>query len=159
MDKDISKHLFRAAGVPTPDWLMAPVEVKDVTHLGYPLIVKANKQGSTIGLTIVRQEEQLAAAIEVAFRHDDEVMIEQFIAGREFTVGVLCDRARARPACCRSRRWRLELVFLSYATAFASLRWKEINGRRTVAEREANSLGCSVANLGPRSSTDRTRVS
>ncbi len=95
MDKDISKHLFRAAGVPTPDWVMAPVERAQVAHLGYPLVVKANKQGSTIGLTVVQRPEELAAAIEVAFRYDDEVMVEQFIAGREFTVGVLSDRALA----------------------------------------------------------------
>lgn len=95
MDKDISKHLFSAAGVATPAWMMAPLKADDVTHLGYPLVVKANKQGSTIGLTVVRQAQELAAAIEVAYRYDDEVMVEQFIAGRELTVGVLQDEALA----------------------------------------------------------------
>src|SRR6185369_8468821 len=47
MDKDLSKHLFRAAGVPTPDWLMAPATAEQVrTALGFPVIVKPSKQGS-----------------------------------------------------------------------------------------------------------------
>lgn len=96
MDKDIAKKLFRAADVPTPDWLMAPVDAAEVgRQLGYPLVVKPNKQGSTIGLTIVKRAEDLNAAIDFAFRYDEEVMVERFIAGREFTVGVLRDRALA----------------------------------------------------------------
>jgi len=51
--------------------------------------VKPSKQGSTVGLSIVKQEADLAPAIAEAFEHDDEVMIEQFIAGRELTVGIL----------------------------------------------------------------------
>lgn len=96
MDKDVAKHLFRAANVPTPDWVMAPTEASEVERLlGYPVVVKPNKQGSTIGLTIVKGPEFLDSAVEVAFRHDGEVMIERLILGREFTVGVLCDRALA----------------------------------------------------------------
>lgn len=90
MDKDLSKHLFRAAGVPTADWLMAPVTVEQVkATLGFPVIVKPSKQGSTVGLSIVKKADELQAAIDAAFEHDDEVMVEQFIAGRELTVGVL----------------------------------------------------------------------
>ncbi|HEY7395849.1 MAG TPA: D-alanine--D-alanine ligase [Gemmatimonadaceae bacterium] len=94
MDKDLSKHLFRAAGVPTPDWLMAPVTVDEVrSTLGFPVIVKPSKQGSTVGLSIVKRPEELQPAIDAAFVHDDEVMVEQFIAGRELTVGILGDVA------------------------------------------------------------------
>src|SRR3954469_5728532 len=92
MDKDLSKHLFRAAGVPTADWLMAPATVDEVrAALGFPVIVKPSKQGSTVGLSIVKAPEQLQPAIEMALEHDDEVMIEQFIAGGELTVGILGD--------------------------------------------------------------------
>jgi D-alanine-D-alanine ligase len=92
MDKDLSKHLFRAAGVPTADWLMAPATAEDVrASLGFPVIVKPSKQGSTVGLSIVKTPEQLQPAIEAALEHDDEVMIERFIAGRELTVGILGD--------------------------------------------------------------------
>jgi D-alanine-D-alanine ligase len=90
MDKDLSKRLFRAAGVPTADWLMAPVMAHDVTDtLGWPVVVKPNKQGSTVGLSIVRQPGDLAAALALADRFDNEVMVERFIPGRELTVGIL----------------------------------------------------------------------
>ncbi len=94
MDKDLSKKLFRSAGVQTADWLMAPVSVEDVERqLGFPVVVKPSKQGSTVGLTVVKEAGQLQAAIDEAWRYDDEVMIERFIAGRELTVGVLGERA------------------------------------------------------------------
>ncbi|MDB6091403.1 MAG: D-alanine--D-alanine ligase [Gammaproteobacteria bacterium] len=90
MDKDLSKRLFRAAGVPTADWMMAPVLAHDVVAtLGWPVVVKPNKQGSTVGLSIVREAEGLAAAIQLAARYDDEVMLERFVPGRELTVGIL----------------------------------------------------------------------
>ncbi len=94
MDKDITKLLLRQAGVATADWLMAPATVEQVdAALGFPVIVKPSKQGSTVGLSIVKLPAELQPAIDEAFLHDDEVMIEQFIAGREFTVGILGDIA------------------------------------------------------------------
>ena len=106
MDKDLSKHLFRAAGVPTADWRMAPTaatgkrEAGDggfasevERELGLPVIVKPSKQGSTVGLSIVRDIGQLWGAIDEAAKYDDEVMVEQFIPGRELTVGILGDEA------------------------------------------------------------------
>jgi D-alanine-D-alanine ligase len=96
MDKDLSKRLFRFAGIPTPDWIMAPASPDEVGRdLGYPVIVKSNSQGSSVGLTIVKEPENLKAAIDSGFQCDDEVMIEQFIEGREFTVGILNGRALA----------------------------------------------------------------
>lgn len=94
MDKDIAKQLFRYAGVPTADWLMAPATPEVIVQkLGLPVVVKPSKQGSTVGLTVVKKEADLKGAIIEAYRYDDEVMIEQFIAGRELTVGILEDRA------------------------------------------------------------------
>jgi len=94
MDKDLAKRLFRSVNVPTPDWLMAPISSLDVSQtLGWPVIVKPSKQGSTVGLTIVRGAAELDAAVETAMRYDNEVMIERFIDGREFTVGILEGRA------------------------------------------------------------------
>jgi D-alanine-D-alanine ligase len=90
MDKDLSKRLFRSVGVPTPDWLMAPATQDEVGKIvGWPAIVKPNKQGSTVGLRVVADGAQLQDAIDQALRFDDEVMIERFIPGREFTVGML----------------------------------------------------------------------
>jgi D-alanine-D-alanine ligase len=90
MDKQISKRLFRDAGVQTADWLMAPATKDEVAaELGFPVIVKPSKQGSTVGLSVVKKPEELDAAIAEAYKWDDEVMIERFIAGRELTVAVV----------------------------------------------------------------------
>ncbi|TLZ21267.1 MAG: D-alanine--D-alanine ligase [Gammaproteobacteria bacterium] len=90
MDKDLSKRLFRSVAVPTPNWLMAPVSAEVVgAQLGWPVVVKPNKQGSTVGLSIARGSRDLAGAIRLAERFDREVMIEAYVAGREFTVGIL----------------------------------------------------------------------
>jgi D-alanine-D-alanine ligase len=94
MDKDLSKRLFRSVGIPTADWLMTPMTPETVTRaLGWPVVVKPSAQGSTVGLSVVREPAQLAPAIERAQRYDREVMIERFVAGREFTVGILGDAA------------------------------------------------------------------
>ena len=90
MDKDVAKRLFRTAGVPTADWLMAPVTPEQAGQsLSWPLVVKPSKQGSTVGLSIVRSPETLHAAVAFAGQYDDEVMLEAFIPGRELTVGIL----------------------------------------------------------------------
>jgi D-alanine-D-alanine ligase len=95
-DKDVAKRLFLAAGVPTPAWLMAPVAAQVVAQrLGFPLIVKPNGQGSTVGLTLVRTPAELDAAIELAGGFDAQVMLERYVEGREITVGVLDDAALA----------------------------------------------------------------
>ncbi|HWF98459.1 MAG TPA: D-alanine--D-alanine ligase [Steroidobacteraceae bacterium] len=94
MDKDLSKRLFRAAGVPTADWRMAPVSAEEIAgSIGWPVVVKPNKQGSTVGLSVVRSADALPDALALARRYDDEVMVERFIAGRELTVAVLQGRA------------------------------------------------------------------
>jgi len=107
MDKDLSKHLFLAAGVPTAKWLMATsagtgnrergtegeFAEQVLGDIGLPVVVKPSKQGSTVGLSVVRDIAKLQAAIDEAFKHDDEVMVEQFIPGRELTVGILGDEA------------------------------------------------------------------
>lgn len=96
MDKDIAKRLFRAAGIPTADWLMAPAGAADVeATLGWPVVVKPSRQGSTVGLTVVEGPTGLAPAIAEARKHDEEVLIEAFVPGRELTVGVLGEEALA----------------------------------------------------------------
>jgi D-alanine-D-alanine ligase len=99
MDKHLSKVVLRAAGVPTADWIMAPAPGAGAldapavgAQLGWPVVVKPSKQGSTVGLSIVREPSALAAAVHEAFRFDDEVMIERFVPGQELTVGILGDQ-------------------------------------------------------------------
>jgi D-alanine-D-alanine ligase len=96
MDKDLSKRLFRTAAVPTADWMMAPAQSLEVNdRLGWPVVVKPSKQGSTVGLSVVRSPHELQAAIDLARRFDNEVMVEKFVPGRELTVGVLEGQALA----------------------------------------------------------------
>jgi len=102
MDKDLSKRLFRVAGVPTADWVMtgrgAGLSASAVERaLGFPVVVKPSKEGSTVGLSVVKEAAKLEAAIAEAALYDDEVMIERFVAGRELTVGVVGDHAM--PVC------------------------------------------------------------
>jgi D-alanine-D-alanine ligase len=94
MDKDVSKRLFRDNGVETAEWLMAPASVQQVKDtIGFPVVVKPSKQGSTVGLTLVREPSGLETAIAEAFKYDDEVMLERFISGRELTVGIIGNEA------------------------------------------------------------------
>jgi D-alanine-D-alanine ligase len=96
MDKDVSKRLFRMAGVPTADWVMAPADRARVERdFGWPVVVKPSKQGSTVGLTVVKRSQDYEEALALARRFDDEVMVERFVPGRELTVGVLEGRALA----------------------------------------------------------------
>jgi D-alanine-D-alanine ligase len=95
MDKDIAKRLFERGGVPTAPWAMWPASDGVVAELGFPLVVKPSNVGSSVGLTVVDSASDVAAAIELARGYDTEIMLERFIDGREFTVGVLDDHPLA----------------------------------------------------------------
>jgi D-alanine-D-alanine ligase len=95
MDKDMAKRICRDAGIPTPDWLMWPAAREAIERLGYPLVVKPSKTGSTVGTSVVRAYREVEAAVAEALRYDDEVLLEAFLPGRELTVGVLGERALA----------------------------------------------------------------
>src|SRR5690606_23783262 len=89
MDKHVAKRLFLAAGVPTPDWLMAPATTDAVAErAAFPLVVQPNGRGATGGLTRVERPEGRQNAADEAGRWDGAVMIERDIAGRELTVGI-----------------------------------------------------------------------
>ena len=98
MDKDLTKQLCQAAGIPTADWVKWPAADADIAPLGFPLIVKPARAGSTVGLSLVESAEQLPNAIQQALTVDSEVLLERFIVGRELTVGILGDQA---PSCWR----------------------------------------------------------
>lgn len=95
LDKDLTKRLLRGAGIPTADWLTWPAESRLVEGLGLPLIVKPSREGSTVGLTLVKSRADLPAAVKLAQQYDAQVVLERFLPGREFTVGVLGDAALA----------------------------------------------------------------
>ncbi|SEL06527.1 D-alanine-D-alanine ligase [Pseudobutyrivibrio ruminis] len=94
MDKQMTKEFFNRAGVPTP----VGTSLKKAYRKGFkfdkfPCIVKPNCGGSSIGVTIVEKSEDLDAALDAAFEWEDEVVIEQFIKGREFSDGVMEGKA------------------------------------------------------------------
>lgn len=93
MDKDESKRRFRDAGIPTPEWLTWPARQSDIEELGLPLIVKPSRVGSTVGLSLMSDPTELDAAVGKALTFDDQVILERFLPGREYTVGVVEDRA------------------------------------------------------------------
>ena len=95
MDKDVSKRLFRSASIPTADWTTWPAAPDAVARLGLPLIVKPSREGSTVGLSVVKSPTDLEAAVAVARRYDEQILLERFLPGREFTVGILGDRPLA----------------------------------------------------------------
>lgn len=99
IDKVMTKRIWRAEGLPTPEWRQvdsASATSRAFAELGSPMIVKPDREGSTIGLTKVLAAEQCEAAYAVAARHDAMVLCEQFIAGDEVTVAVLGSGAAAR---------------------------------------------------------------
>jgi D-alanine-D-alanine ligase len=91
----MTKHLLRSAGIPTAQWAMWPVSDAAVGALGWPLVVKPANGGSTVGLSLVRDSAALAPAVTRAAEEDSSVMLERFLPGREFTVGVLGEGALA----------------------------------------------------------------
>ncbi len=98
MDKDVSKRLLRDAQVPTLPWRVArapsfaydPDTIEDL--VGIPCVVKPSREGSSVGLHVVRERDALAAAVADAAKYDSEVMIERYAKGRELTVGILGDQ-------------------------------------------------------------------
>ena len=86
-DKILSKEAFDRAGVPTSKW--EKIRRGQPPRLPLPYVVKAPRQGSSVGVHIIRDAAALPAALEDCFQYGDEVLIESFFAGRELTVGIL----------------------------------------------------------------------
>ena len=98
MHKATAKVLWRAAGLPTPRWTIVPAEAGARAPLPtlparLPLVVKPNSEGSSVGVSIVRRRADLARAVRAAARFGGDVLIEQYIPGREVTVGIVDGRA------------------------------------------------------------------
>ncbi len=94
IDKNFSKQLYKNAGLPVADWqLFGRRQSVDTSALaerfGFPVVVKPVREGSSLGLTLAKTEEELAAGIALGLRHDSAVMVEKYICGRELTVGVI----------------------------------------------------------------------
>ena len=93
MDKSLAKELFYQHGIPTPAGIHLTKGEEDPMSVPFPCIVKACNGGSSVGVAIANNEDEYEAAKAEAFRYDDDVVIEQFIKGREFSIGVLDGKA------------------------------------------------------------------
>ncbi|WP_275554566.1 D-alanine--D-alanine ligase [Mixta sp. Marseille-Q2659] len=99
MDKWRSKLLWQGAELPVAPYVWINRQQMEagiddaltqrIAQLGMPLFVKPSSEGSSVGISRVNQPSELPAALEEAFRHDDDVLIEKFISGPEYTVGIL----------------------------------------------------------------------
>ena len=94
MDKSLSKQLFRMAGIPTPKGITAKNGQQiDPASVPYPCMVKTTCGGSSVGTYRVEKPEDLPQALDDAYSFGDDVIIEQFVSGREFSVGVVDGKA------------------------------------------------------------------
>ena len=150
MDKVRSKHLFRAAGIPTPDY--AAIRTLDeasvaAEQVGFPLIIKPSGQGSSVGMSKVFERAELNDAVEVALQFGDTVLLETCVNGDELTVAVLQGKALPTIRIVTPR------VFYDYRAKYESERTEYVC-RGTASDEEEtvyaelaiaafNELGCS----------------
>lgn len=150
MDKVRSKQLFRAAGIPTPEYAAVRSQAEAsvaAERLGLPLIVKPSGQGSSVGMAKIFERAELNAAVDEALRFDDTVLLERCIVGDEFTVAIL------QGAALPSIRIVTPRVFYDYRAKYESDRTEYICPGTASADEEAryaelaiaafNELGCS----------------
>lgn len=104
MDKNVTKIFLKYAGVPTPNWMILTDKNFSLTKIhemiknnfSYPLVIKPNDEGSTVGLSIIKENEKdnrLNIAVAEAFQYSESVIIEEYIPGKEVTVTILGDEA------------------------------------------------------------------
>jgi D-alanine-D-alanine ligase len=90
-DKIRSKEAFRQHGVTTPYWQIVTIGQRPTIPI--PFVIKAPRQGSTVGVHIIKNEREIEAAIADAGKYDRELLIEKFVPGRELTIGILGEQA------------------------------------------------------------------
>ena len=142
MDKIRSKHLFDAAGIPTPDYAVIRHEADAVLaaeQLGFPMILKPSGQGSSVGMSKVFESADLAEAVSLALQHSDVALAERCIVGAELTVAVL--QGTALP----SIRIETPRVFYDYRAKYESDRTEYHCPGTGDAEAEALYAGIAVA--------------
>jgi D-alanine-D-alanine ligase len=93
MDKNMSKKMIRYESIQTPDWIhlskMEELQLDKIDKIGYPLVVKPNSGGSSVGVKIVYDNDSLLSSLENVFKWDSEVVIEKYIKGEEITCSIL----------------------------------------------------------------------
>jgi len=93
MDKNISKKILRYEGIETPNWLhlsdIEELQWDELDKMGYPLVVKPNSGGSSVGVKLVYDKESLLTSVEEVFKWDAEIIIEKYIKGEEITCSII----------------------------------------------------------------------
>jgi len=97
MNKHMSKKIFQNEGILTPGWAFWNLHNKNrgqelataAEEIGYPLVVKPNNQGSTVGVSVIEKPNQLGEAVKIAEEFSSQIILEEFIPGREITVAIL----------------------------------------------------------------------
>lgn len=93
MNKGVAKQLFEQNGILTPHGITVNKNDAVYADVGFPCVVKPRSGGSSVGTSVVDRAEDYAAALEFAFRYEDNVIVEQYIRGRECDVGVIAGKA------------------------------------------------------------------
>ncbi len=148
-DKQRAKRQFVADGVLTPRYEAIDRAAQDFTRLErlkLPLVVKPCRQGSSVGVTIVRKMSDLPAAVKAAGEYDERVLVEQFIEGRELTIAILEDQALpVIEVCPKEEFFTYEAKYTPGQTDYlvpAPLDDELKNRAQTAALRAHQSLGC-----------------
>ena len=97
MDKNLTKSIAVENYIHTPKWVMSEnsdfeAQINEILNLGFPLVVKPANEGSTMGLSIINSENEISDAFKLASKYSNNIMFEEFIPGRELTIGILGDR-------------------------------------------------------------------
>ena len=157
MDKQRSKLLWQGAGLPVAPWValtrsqftqgLNEAQLASIYALGLPLIVKPSREGSSVGMSKVSENCALQDALTLAFQHDDEVLIEKWLSGPEFTVAVLGEEilpsVRIQPA---GVFYDYEAKYLSDETEYFCPGSEDLAQEaqmRTLALKAWETLGCS----------------
>jgi D-alanine-D-alanine ligase len=118
MDKDLFKKVMRDSGVPVAEHLALRLGDEIENPFGYPVFVKPARLGSSVGITKVHDEAELAPAVELARQHDEKVLVEEFVAGMEVECGVLGNRVPPPIASLPGRIDTLEHEWYDFASKY-----------------------------------------
>ena len=157
IDKVYSKKIFKLEGINTPDYISIDfkkeIDIKNIIadvkrEIGYPVVVKPAREGSTIGITIVEKEADLESSIDFAKIYDDKILIEKYIDGKLLTVSILGDIPVALPVIevvPKSGFYDFKSKYTSGLTEYIVPAHINKDIEKTVQElsvRTHNSLGC-----------------
>ena len=147
MDKLATKKCFIEAGLKTPDYITVTefqelTEIQqEVSKLGLPVVLKPTRNGSSIGISIIKNIDDLQIGLEKAFEFGYELLVEKYIKGRELTVGILDDKAlpiiEIKPA----------VEFYNYEAKYKDDRTKYLIVEKTLSE-QRNTVGDSSRTIG-----------